>query len=125
MKQVCQFPGLIKKWEGDVQSLSTDSKDVQSDGVEWCILLEMMPAAVTEFMTQRIKEDNIFYQDTKEAILQYVQVKVALGRAQWMAAAWISTMPPAENIATFLLMEFSVFTMDGRNIQTARVKILV
>ena len=78
VKQLGEAPGLIEKWEGDVQRLSADFKESLSDGVKCGVLLEMMPPAVTEFLTQRMEEEDT-YQDTKEAIIRYVQVKADLG----------------------------------------------
>ena len=72
-----EAPGLVGKWEGDVQRLSADIEECLFDGVKCGVLLEMMPLAVTQFLTQRMEEGDT-YQDTKETIIRYVQVKADL-----------------------------------------------
>ena len=71
VKQLADVPGLIEKWEGEAQHLSADFQERLSG------LLEIMPAAVAEFMTLRKGEDGT-YHDTNEAILRYVQVMADL-----------------------------------------------
>lgn len=74
IKKLSEAPALIEKWESDVRRLSADYKEQLSDGVMCGILLEMVPSNITEFLTQRMEEDDT-YQDTKETVLRYVQTK--------------------------------------------------
>jgi len=55
-----------------------DYKETMSDGLQAGILLEMMPSAVTEVMTQRIKEEDD-YSTVKDCLLRYIETKEDFG----------------------------------------------
>ena len=78
IKKLTDAPAFIEKWENDVRRLRADYQEGLSDGVKCGILLEMVPSNVTEFMTQRMGEEDT-YEDTKEMVLRYVQTKADFG----------------------------------------------
>ena len=78
IKKLSEAPAIIEKWESDIRRLQADYQETLSDGVKCGILLEMVPANITEFMTQRMGEDDM-YEDTKEHVLRYVQTKADFG----------------------------------------------
>ena len=78
VKKLAEAPGMIERWEHDVRRLQADYQENLSDGLKCGILLEMVPNEVTEFMTQRVSEEDT-YEDTKEAILRYIEAKADFG----------------------------------------------
>ena len=77
VKRVADIPAALEKWEQDLQQLSREYDEKISEGLMTGILLDMVPAAVTDFMTQRMGEEDS-YPDTKETILRYVENKADL-----------------------------------------------
>ena len=78
VKKLAEAPGMIEKWEADVRRLQVEYQERLTDGLKSGILLEMVPPQVTEFMTQRMGEDDS-YEDAKEAVLRYVETKADFG----------------------------------------------
>ena len=70
--------GMLEKWEASIRRLEVEYKEKMSDGLKAGILLEMMPATVTEVMTQRIKEEDD-YATVKECLLRYIETKAYFG----------------------------------------------
>lgn len=78
VKKLSEAMSMVEKWESNMRRLTTDYKETMSDGLKAGILLEMMPSAVTEIMTQRIKEGDS-YATVKESLLRYIETKEDFG----------------------------------------------